>query len=77
MKEIQVHIKKIKELEDAEHKNNIMTGREFSGFCYDNPVVGSCFFVGAMRTSIIKEILSPNTFRTCNSIYEWHEDKNK
>jgi len=71
----QVHIKKIEELKDAEHKNNIMTGREFYGLCDCNPVVGHCFVVGNMRTSTVQEILSPNTFRSSNSVYEWHEVK--
>lgn len=67
----QVRIRKIEEPKDAEHKNHIPIGQEFEGLCDCNPVVGRCFFVGDIRTSTVKEILSPNTFRTCNSVYEW------
>lgn len=69
MELIKMH--KVSEPENALHKNNIAIGREFIGLSNGKPTVGECFYVGDLRTSVVQEILSPNTFRTYNSIYEW------
>jgi hypothetical protein len=72
MKRVLIKITKIAELENAIYPHNIKTGREFSGLASETgPVEGECFSVGSFRTSTVREILSPNTFRTCNGVYEW------
>lgn len=58
---------------------SIEEGRLFVGtLIYGEPKVGECFWLRridkedyALRTSGVEEILSSNTFRTRNSIYEW------
>lgn len=62
-------LEKISELPDAMHPNNIEVGRVVVGDLFADPQVGKCFWVGWFRTSIVKEIIDENTFRTCNSIY--------
>jgi len=68
-----VSVKKIAELDDAPYPHNIEVGRVFIGGCSKPPTVGECFYVGSFRSSTVQEILSPNTFRTYNSIYEWEK----
>lgn len=65
-------LKKLKELPDAQHPNNIDEGFEVTGFMTSEPIVGEPFWVGLRwRTSPVTEILSENTFKTYNSIYQW------
>ena len=68
-----ITIRKIKELEDAEHPNNIEEGFEYTGLVFREPKVGECFRIGDMRTSTVREILPENTFRTVNSVYQWEK----
>lgn len=67
-----VSIKKLSELPDAKHPNNIDVGYERQGNFIAAPEVGECFWVGhEWRTSTVVEILSEHTFKTRNSIYHW------
>ena len=68
---------KIKELEDAHHKNNIPEGEERKGYLIEEPKVDQCFFLEYgnfgekyFRTSLVTEIIDENTFKTMNSIYK-------
>lgn len=74
-----VKISKIEEREDALFPNNIETGYEkilgIDSEDFVAPVVGECFLLlssdNYFRTSIVKEIIDENTFKTMNSIYRW------
>ena len=71
---MKVVLRKMEELSDALHPNNIEVGIVKVGEFISEPKVGECFFVGyGWRTSIVKEIINENTFRTCNSIYQWNK----
>lgn len=85
---IQIRIKKLEEVENPRHPNNIEVGFEKIGSCPDvfvwngsvfgEPIIGNRFFVDYDRgqtwsTSKVVEIISPNRFRTLNSIYEWEK----
>lgn len=67
---------KIKELEDALHKNNIEEGFEVKGAITEEPKIGDCFYVFKQknitwfRTSTVMEIIDKDTFKTVNSIYK-------
>ena len=37
------------------------------------PTVGRCFYLDNYKTSEVKEVLSNNQFRTCNSIYKYEK----
>lgn len=76
----QIKIKKLKELPDAKHKNNIEEGYEktctIPAECFCEPKVGERFFVGLyFITSIVTEIIDEHTFKTLNSIYEWSKSE--
>lgn len=72
-----IKLEKIKELADAIHPNNIVEGFNIIGEINSIPTIGECFYVGGcFRTSYVKEIIDQNTFKTCNSIYIWHEIRN-
>ncbi len=73
---MKVRIVKIKELEDAEHPNNIEEGTEKVGRMLIKPVIGQCFYITyypdhtrGLETSKVTEIIDTNTFKTMNSIY--------
>ena len=70
-----VTLTKIKELPDARHPHNIEEGyvvtRNVDDSYFMIPTVGRSFVMNDWHTSIVQEILSPSTFRTMNSLYEW------
>jgi hypothetical protein len=72
-----VKLKKLKEYEDARYPNKIEEGYETVRHIneeyvnFKEPTVGERFNVGTFSTSTVQEILSPNMFRTYNSIYHW------
>jgi hypothetical protein len=69
---MKVNLKKLKELPDALHPNNIIVGYEIEGEFISEPKIGECFYVGHFwATSTVKEIIDEQTFKTCNSIYRW------
>jgi hypothetical protein len=75
-----IRIKKLKELPDALHPNNIEEGYERISILSDNlyrvPTVGERFWVGAgFSTSMVTEIIDDKTFKTLSSIYEWEAKK--
>jgi hypothetical protein len=74
-----VKLKKLTELADAIHPNNIDEGFEtiidLGDHPFNPPTVGERFtLIGYMRwfsTSIVTEIIDKKTFKTLNSIYQW------
>jgi hypothetical protein len=69
---MRIRLEKLEELPDAKHPNNIAVGVISEGEMLAEPKVGEYFWVGYnYRTSIVKEIINANTFKTCNSIYRW------
>ena len=67
-----VKLKKITELPDARHPNNIIVGFEKEGKFIDIPKIGDNFYVGYFwRTSRVQEIIDDHTFKTLSSIYYW------
>lgn len=63
---------KLKEADNPYHPNNIEIGYVKEGEFYKEPKVGESFLIlPNWATSTVQEILSPNTFRTMNSIYKW------
>lgn len=67
-----VVLTKIKEADKPLHPNNIAEGVVKRGYYEGDPKVGECFYIGGYwRTSTVQEIISPDTFRTHNSIYHW------
>lgn len=72
---MKIRIKKLKEVDDPTHPNNIDEGFETTRIMNDDyfkkPTIGERFYVGWFSTSLVQEILTENTFKTLNSIYEW------
>ena len=72
---MKVKITKIEEREDALHPQNIPVGKEyikeFPDALFEEPQVGTCFFLGSFRTSAVQEVIDENTVKTHNSIYRW------
>ena len=72
---IKIGIKKVKELEDAVHPNNIDEGyetiREINELYFKEPTVGERFRAGTLWTSEVQEVIDSKTFKTYNSIYVW------
>jgi len=67
-----VRIEKLNDLADALYPNNIRVGYVTEGKFVNEPKVGEPFCVGYFfKTSIVKEIIDENTFKTRNSIYRW------
>lgn len=75
-----VYIKKIQELEDAEHPNNIPVKNErtitdIHPDYFKEPTIGESFSLNGLNrwfiTSTVTQILCSNTFKTLNSVYEW------
>lgn len=63
---MKVRLTKIETNETWEGELSPITGK---------PSVGRIFLMSTYRTTMIREILSENTFRTKNSIYKWEEIK--
>lgn len=61
------------------HSSSMDEGQTFEGNIVENsvwpsePTVGKPFVINIYRTSQVEEIISPNTFRTCNSTYRWEK----
>lgn len=73
---MKIRLKKIKELEDALHPNNVKEGFEQTFEIADNwfrpPTIGERFWASLFwSTSGVQEIIDDKTFRTYSSIYEW------
>ena len=72
---MKIRIKKLKEVDDPTHPDNIEEGfettRQMQAEYFEGPIVGQRFYVGNFSTSLVQEILTKNTFRTLNSVYEW------
>jgi len=67
-----VRIEKISELPDAVHPCNIPVGYVKEGTFFDYPKLNCRFRVGAgWSTSVVREIIDSQTFRTLNSIYKY------
>lgn len=68
-------VTKLTELDDARCPNNIETGfetiQEVNKDRFQKPEVDKRFWVGGFTTSVVREIIDDNTFRTFNSIYRW------
>lgn len=66
-----IKITKLKEAENPHHPNNIVVGFEITGKMLRPLAVGESFYVGyGWATSVVKEILPDNVFKTMNSIYK-------
>lgn len=69
---MRIKLEKLKELPDALHPNNIEVGYAIEGCFVEEPKVDECFWIGDFYwTSLVKEIIDENTFKTCNSVYRW------
>ncbi len=75
---MKIRIKKLQELPDARHPNNIEIGFEKTFETpkeyFIQPTVGQRFNIGTISgfsTSGVKEIIDDKTFKTHSSIYEW------
>jgi hypothetical protein len=74
-----VRLRKLSELEEALHPNNIeegfITEIDLGDHPFNPPTVGERFtLIGYMRwfsTSMVTEIIDEKTFKTLNSIYQW------
>jgi hypothetical protein len=74
---MKVNLRKLRDCDDPYKANHIPAGTIREGYIDEIPTVGNRFelVTGVLRgfsTSTVQEILSPTTFRTYNSIYEWH-----
>ena len=66
-----IRLIKVKEADNPRHPHNIPEGYVVEGEFVADPEVGETFWVGQRwRTSVVQEIISPDTFRTMNSIYK-------
>jgi len=65
-----INLTKVEELPDAIVPGNIDVGMTFTGQVEGIPVVGKRYYVGRMSTSRVTEIISPELFRTENSVYK-------
>lgn len=74
---MKVRIKKLKEVDNPRHPNNIEVGfeREFEtqpDFQFRKPEIDNRFYpCHWWSTSPVTEIIDNKTFKTLNSIYEW------
>jgi len=73
---MKLRIKKLEELKDALHPNNIEVGfeREFEieEKWFRQPTVGERFWGSlSWSTSGVQELIDDKTFKTYSSIYEW------
>jgi len=73
---MKIRIKKLKELPDALHPNNISEGFdeifEIPKEYFNKPTVGKRFWGDlSWSTSGVQEIIDEKTFKTYSSIYEW------
>lgn len=72
---MKIKITKIEEPEDAEYKNHVQVGNEYTGEFIDFPKLGNCFYLdrgkGRMfRSSPVEKMIDGNIFKTNNSIYK-------
>lgn len=66
-----IRLTKLKEVDDPTHPNNIEEGYFREGLMVADPEVGKPFIVGFnFKTSIVREVMEDNKFRTLNSIYQ-------
>lgn len=71
-----VKLEKIKDLRfEGRHPNGVNEGHVAIGEEIQPPIVGSCYYLGSMRTSTVIRISDDNTFETRNSIYQLTELK--
>lgn len=73
---MKIKLKKIKELPDALHPNNITEGFEeifeIPQQLFKEPTIGERFWAScSFSTSGVCEIINEKTFKTYSSIYEW------
>jgi len=72
---MKIKLKKLAELENALHPNNIDVGyetiRDVDERCFEEPQLGRRFHIDTFSTSGVQEIIDKNTFRTYSSIYRW------
>lgn len=67
-----VRLEKLSELKNALYPNNIEVGFVEQGEFIAVPKIGECFEVGSnFNTSVVREIIDENSFKTDNSIYHW------
>lgn len=76
MGQVTIRIEKLEELPDANFPGNIPVGYfrvgTLDNYYFQPPTIGRRFWIdGYWSTSGVQEILSPNTFRTHNSVYKW------
>ena len=79
---MKIRIKKLSELPNALYPNNIEVDYEKifnlkSDLLFEAPKVGEAFLLfdgdNYFRSSVVKEIIDENTFKTMNSIYRWEK----
>lgn len=72
---MKVRIKKLEELKNALHPNNIEVGYEriidVHPDYFEEPKLDRRFNIGSFSTSGVQEIIDEKTFRTYSSVYEW------
>ncbi len=74
--DIKVKLTKIKEMEKSSD-SSINVGDSVEGVIVEGsvfptkPTVGRPFVISTYRTSLVKEIIAENTFRTHNAIYQF------
>lgn len=74
---MRIRIKKLQEVENPRHPNNIEVGFEkvFESkpdFQFHEPHLSMRFYPCSWwSTSVVTQIIDEKTFRTLNSIYEW------
>jgi len=66
---------------EKSHSTSLGQGESIQGNIVDGsvfpkePTVGKPFALDNYKTSIVEEIVSEDTFRTCNSVYKWENIK--
>lgn len=55
------------------HPNGIDEGYTKEGYMPLKPTVGERFYLGALRTSTVTEVIDATTFKTLNSTYKLEE----
>lgn len=64
-----VKITKVEDKYEGLHPNGINPGYTKTGYATGDVIVGSCAFIGTLRTSTVQEIIDQNTFRTKSGKY--------
>ncbi len=77
---MRIKLTKLRDSDTPYKANHIPAGKEVIGYMENPPTVGDCFYVEKdkigmeyYRTSVVQEVLGPNSFRTFNSIYQWEQ----